>query len=74
MTRVAVAAKKLSIGDLVEIDGRQYDVVSDKAGGVALEPAITKTVEELRAERGGRPLTQEEFDELFGDLPRDGEG
>lgn len=74
MTPMAVAAKKLSIGDLVEIDGRQYDVVSDKAGGVALEPAITKTVEELRAERSGRPLTQEEFDELFGDLPRDGEG
>jgi hypothetical protein len=74
MTPMAVAAKKLSIGDLVEIEGRQYDVVSDKAGGVALEPAITQTVEELRAERGGRPLTQEEFDELFGDLPRDGEG
>ena len=34
MTSMAVAAKKLSIGDLVEIDGRQYDVVSDKAGGV----------------------------------------
>ena len=74
MTPMAVAAKKLSIGDLVEIDGRQYDVVPDKAGGVALEPAITKTGEELRAERGGRPLTQEEFDDLFGDLPRDGEG
>jgi hypothetical protein len=76
MATMAVEAKKLDvkIGDLVEIDGRRYDVVSDKAGGVALEPAITKTVAELRAERGGRPLTQEEFDELFGDLPRDGEG
>ena len=71
---MAVAAKKLSIGDLVEIHGRQYDVVSDKAAGVALEPAITKTVEELRAEHGGRPITREEFDELFGHLPRDGEG
>jgi hypothetical protein len=76
MATMAVEAKKLDvkIGDLVEIDGRRYDVVSDKAGGVTLEPAITKTVAELRAERGGRPLTQEEFDELFGDLPRDGEG
>lgn len=76
MAEMAVAVKKLevTIGDLVEIDGRRYDVVSDKAGGVALEPAITKTVEQLRAEHGGRPLTQEEFDELFGDLPRDGEG
>lgn len=40
----------------------------------AMEPAITKTVEDLRAERGARPLTEAEFDELFGDLPTDGEG
>jgi hypothetical protein len=76
MRPMAVEVKKLDVkvGDLVEIEGRRYDVVPDKAGGVALEPAITKTVEELRAERGGRPLSREEFDELFGDLPRDGEG
>jgi hypothetical protein len=74
MGAMAVAPKKLSIGDLVEIDGRQYDVVSDKAGGVALEPAITQTVAEIHAEHGGRSLTSEEFDELFGDLPSDGEG
>jgi hypothetical protein len=76
MSGMAVEVKKLDvqIGDVVEIEGRRYDVVSDKAGGVALEPAITKTVGELRAKHGGRPLTQEEFDELFGDLPRDGEG
>jgi hypothetical protein len=32
---MAVAAKKLDIkiGDLVEIEGRKYDVVSDKQGG-----------------------------------------
>jgi len=71
---MAVAAKRLAIGDLVEVDGRQYDVVSDRAGGVALEPAITQTVQELRAEQGGRPLTREEVDELFGHLPRNGEG
>jgi hypothetical protein len=74
MDAMAVAPKKLSIGDLVEVDGRQYDVVPDKAGGVALEPAITQTVAEIHAEHGGRPLTSEEFDELFGDLPSDGEG
>jgi hypothetical protein len=76
MVAMAVAAEKLDvrIGDLVEIEGRPYDVVSDKARGVAMEPAITKTVAELRAERGGRRLTDEEFDELFGDLPSDGEG
>jgi hypothetical protein len=30
-------------GDVVEIDGCCYDVVSDKQGGVTLELAITKT-------------------------------
>jgi hypothetical protein len=71
MDAMAVAPKRLSIGDVVEIDGRKYDVVPDKAGGVTLEPAITQTVAEIHAEHGGRPLTSEEFDELFGDLPRE---
>ena len=76
MSAMAVEVKKLDvkIGDVVEIDRRRYDVVSDKAGGVALEPAITKTVAQLRAEAGGRPLSRDEFEKLFGDLPRDGEG
>jgi hypothetical protein len=74
MKAMAVVPKKLSIGDLVEIDGRKYDVVPDKAGGVTLEPAITKTLDEIHAEHGGRRLTPEEFDELFGHLPSDGEG
>jgi hypothetical protein len=71
---MAVAPKKLSIGDLVETDGRQYDVVSDKAGGVALEPAITVSARELDERHGTRPATQEEFEELLGDLRSDGEG
>jgi hypothetical protein len=74
MDAMAVSPKKLSIGDLVEVDGRKYDVVSDNAGGVALEPAITQTVAEIHAEHGGRPLSSEEFEELFGKLPSDGEG
>jgi hypothetical protein len=74
MSPMAVAAKKLSIGDVVEIDGRRYDVVPDKAGGVTLEPAITKTLDEIHAEHGGRRLSSDEFDDLFGDLPSDGEG
>jgi hypothetical protein len=76
MNTMAVSAKKLevSIGDLVEIGGRRYDVVSDKEGGVALEPAATKTVDEIQAEHGGRPLSPEEFEEQFGDLASDGEG
>ena len=36
MIAMAVTAKKLNvkIGDLVEIEGRKYDVVSDQHGGV----------------------------------------
>ena len=73
---MAITAKKLNVkvGDVVEIDGRKYDVVSDEHGGVTLEPTITKTVAELREQRRGRRLTPGEFEELFGDLPRDGEG
>jgi len=48
--------------------------VSDNVGGVTLEPAITKTVAEIHAEHGGRSLSSEEFEELYGDLPSDGEG
>jgi hypothetical protein len=67
--------KKLDvkIGDLVEIEGRKYDVVSDKQGGVALKPAITRTVAALLAEEGLAPLSKEEFEKQFGDLPSDGE-
>ncbi|HEX4344684.1 MAG TPA: hypothetical protein VHZ31_03890 [Solirubrobacteraceae bacterium] len=73
---MAVAVKKLDValGDLVEIGGRRYDVVPDKQGGVALEPAITGSVADIHREHGGRPLTQAEFDEVFGELPSDHEG
>jgi len=73
---MAVTAKKLDvkIGDVVEIEGRKYDVVSNKHGGVTLEPAITKTVAEIHAEHGERQLSREEFEELFGQIPSDGEG
>jgi len=76
MVSMAVAAKKLDVevGDLVEIGGRRYDVVSDKGGGVALEPAITVFSDELHRRHGTRPLTDAEFAEHFGDLPTDGEG
>jgi hypothetical protein len=41
---------------------------------VALEPAITVFADQLHERHGTRPLTEEEFDELFGHLPSDGEG
>jgi hypothetical protein len=76
MTSMAVTAKKLDvhIGDVVEIEGRRYDVVSDKEGGVALEPAITQTVAEIHQELGGRPLTEDELEAVFGGVPADDEG
>ena len=76
MAAMAVEAKKLDlrIGDVVEIDGRRYDVVSDGEGGVALEPVITVTSRELHERHGTRPATEEAFERLFGELPTDGEG
>lgn len=76
MTTMAVSAKKLdvTVGDVVEIDDRRYDVVSDKRGGVALEPAITKTAAEILEEQGLKPMSREEFEEHFGHLRGDGDG
>lgn len=79
MSYVAIAVKKLdqldlSVGELVEIDGRRYEVVPGKTGGLTLEPPITP-VSELYAERGWEPASQEEFDRLTADdAPPDGEG
>ena len=64
----------MNIGDVVEVEGRLYDVVPDKQGGATLEPAITMTVDEILAAHGERALTSEEFETYFGDLPSDGEG
>jgi hypothetical protein len=76
MAAMAVAPKKLDLraGDLVEIEGRRYDVVPDKQGGLTLEPAITITVAELDRRHGTRPATQEEIDSQLDLLPGDGEG
>ena len=69
MTRLVV-----DIGDVVEVEGRLYDVVPDKQGGATLEPAITMSVEEILAAQGERALTSEEFEAYLGDLLSDGEG
>lgn len=73
---MATRVQKLSFGDgdQIEVDGRLYDVIASPSGGLGLEPAITKTADELMRERGGRSLTEQEFEELFGHLPTDGEG
>jgi hypothetical protein len=46
---------KVEIGDVLEIDGRRYDVVPDKQGGATLEPAITMTVQEILPSMAGVP-------------------
>lgn len=74
MTLMGVTAQKLKIGQLVEVDGRLYDVVSDKEGGVTLEPAITVTMRQAYRETGGRPATAQEIEAQLGDVPTDGEG
>jgi hypothetical protein len=72
---MATAVKKLDlhVGELVEIDGRRYEVVPDRDGGVVLEPAITPMAE-LHAKRGTRPASDEDFERLAADIPYDDEG
>ena len=41
-------------------------------GSLVLSPDTS--YEAILERAPGRPLTEEEFEELFGDLPRDGEG
>lgn len=44
MGAMATAVKKLdlAVGEVVEIDGRHYEVVPDREGGVTIEPPITR--------------------------------
>lgn len=73
---MATAVRKLDleVGELVEVGGRRYEVVPDRAGGLTLEPPITP-VSELYAGRGWKPASEEDFERLTADdLPPDGEG
>lgn len=73
---MATAVKKLdlTIGELVEVGGRRYEVVPDRQGGLTLEPPITP-VSELYAERGWAPASEEDFKRLTADDElADGEG
>ncbi len=76
MSRMAVAPKKLDVqaGDLVEIEGRRYDVVPDHEGGLTLEPAVGVTVAELDRRHDSRAASEEEVEAQLDLLPGDGEG
>ena len=64
----------LEVGELVEVDGRRYEVVPDRAGGLTLEPPITP-VSELYAGLGWKPASEKDFERLTADNePPDGEG
>lgn len=72
---MATAVKKLdlTVGELVEVGGRRYEVVSDRRGGLTLEPPITP-MRELDARWGTKPAPAEDFERLTADDPTDGEG
>ncbi len=72
---MATAVKKLDlkVGEFVEVDGRRYEVVPDRQGGVTLEPPITPMAE-LHAKRGTKPASAEDFERLSADVPYDDEG
>lgn len=72
---MATAVKRLglAVGELVEIDGRRYEVVPSKTGGLTLEPPMTPMAE-LHAMRGTKPASAEDFERLTADYPTDGEG
>lgn len=66
----------LEIGEWVEVGGRRYEVVPDRAGGLALEPPITPISElyELYAERGWKLASEKDYERLTADdAPSDGE-
>ena len=63
----------LEVGELVEIDGRRYEVVPDRVGGVTIEPPITP-IAELDRRWGTRPASAEDFEKLTTEHPTDGEG
>lgn len=71
---MATAVKKLdlAIGEMVEVGGRRYEVVSDRVGGLTLEPPI-KPMAELDEEWGTSPASIEDFERLTADDPTDGE-
>lgn len=74
MQYMSVAPKKLVVGELVEVDGRRYDVIADADGELTLEPEQVTTVVHLDRRHGGRAATQAEIEDQLDLLPADGEG
>lgn len=63
----------LTVGEIVEVAGRRYEVVPDREGGVTIEPPITLAAE-LHARRGTKPASAADFERLSVEVPFDDEG
>lgn len=74
MATAAIRKLELEVGEIVEVDGKRYEVVAmSDCDGFILEPPITP-ISKREEEWGTEPLSQEEFDRLSAGLPTDGEG
>ncbi len=63
----------MTVGELVEVAGRRYEVVPDLDGGVTIEPPITRAAE-LHDRRETKPASAESFERFSVDVPFDDEG
>jgi hypothetical protein len=70
--RPSIGAVRTITLDDPELAGT-YTVEPQDDDRLVLEPVMSSALEIMDRE-GLRPLTQEEDERLFGDLPRDGEG
>jgi hypothetical protein len=74
MATAVIRKLDLKVGEIVEVDGKRYEVVPMReCDGFVLEPPITPMAE-LDEMWGTEPVSREEFDRLSADLPSDGEG
>ena len=53
----------LTVGELVEVDGRRYEVVPDGEGGITIEPPVTLEAE-LHVRRGTMSASAVNFERL----------
>jgi hypothetical protein len=70
---MARSVTKLRIGEVVEVDGRRYEVVAMRDGELTLETPITP-MNELHAMDETKSASRESFRRLSGHVPSDNEG
>lgn len=73
LTAMAVSVRRLTVGEIVEIDRRRYEVAPTRDGELTLETPITP-MDELHAIDGAQPASAAYFERLSGDAPNDDEG